>query len=107
MKEAITKIKQSSSFIKSINDLVNVSVEENKEFYALQKFYEETTTDYSSNQVINYVLDTYNDGHGKHDSLMSGYLLMSSGLDVAETFKTHNFTNPYIDHEFLDDPEDL
>lgn len=103
MKKHIEKIKGSSSLIKDLDALVNASIKANCVFSDMYKFHKGSDTDEPLYKVINYTLDTFLEGYTKHESLMSGYILMSSGIDIAENFKCNNFTNPYIDGEYLDD----
>lgn len=88
--------------MRSIDELVNLSINENKEFYALQKFNESANYKLHPKDLVNYALDNYLETQDKFLSLFTTYIRMSSGLEAAERFKENQYTNPYIDGEFLD-----
>ena len=101
-------IKESAEFMRTLDGLVNNSIESHNEFLALIKFNEalEIKNKYSNTKVINYCLDKYNEGFSKHESLMGTYILMGSGVDMADRFFYYDMINPYIDGEYLDNTFD-
>lgn len=102
-KESIQKIKEGASFMRTLDELVNISINENQEFYALQKFNEQSNYKLHAKELINYTLDTYLETKDKFLSLFATYIRISSGLKAAEKFKKNQYTNPYIDGDFLDE----
>lgn len=93
---------ESAEFMRTLDDVVNSSMKINQEFYAIKKFYDSNPRSTSYVSVVDYCLDKYNEGFTKHEALMGAYILMSSGVDMADKFFYDDMLNPYIDNDYLD-----